>query len=188
MFNLSNMGDYLLDLMPVMDNPVDNTVLRYAYYCDKIFQNHECLINRPKTALSEEDAVIYDRFDNVRVSIEMMYGRLKTLFPIFGGSKRLRIMNKGAEMVRLVMFGFFTLNCHTCMNGNAATTMFEIPPPTIEQYLPLDEELEMAPLTAFPDEDEIEHGEVDDDDLSYVLYDDDLDDDPDADADMDDHI
>ena len=91
-------------------------------------------------------------------------------------------------MVCLVMFGFFTLNYHTCMNGNAATTMFEIPKPKIEQYLPLDKELEMAPLTAFPDKDKIEHGEVDNDNLSYVLYDDDLDDDPDADADMDDHM
>ena len=41
------------------------------------------------------------------------------------------------------------MNCLTCMNGNLLTSMFKIPPPTIDQYLPLDEELELAPLVVF---------------------------------------
>ena len=109
MFNLSNLGDYLIDILPLMPNPADpNMNMRYAFYGDKIFQNHECIITRPKGQLDNpSDVAIFDRFDSMRASIEMMYGGFKNIFPIFGGKKRLRLMNQGAEIVWLVLFGFF---------------------------------------------------------------------------------
>ena len=61
-------------------------------------------------------------------------------------------MNLGAEIVWLVLFGFFSMNCLTCLNGNLSTSMFKISPPTINQYLPLDEELELAPVVVFEPE------------------------------------
>lgn len=29
------------------------------------------------------------------------------------------------------------MNCHTCLSGSSATTMFELPPPLLEEYIPL---------------------------------------------------
>jgi len=36
---------------------------------------------------------------------------------------------------------FYLLNCYTCFNGGACNSMFEMFPPTIEDYLPLHEHL-----------------------------------------------
>ena len=58
------------------------------------------------------------------------------------------------------------MNCLTCMNGNSATNMFKLSPPTIEQYLPLDEELELAPLTVFDVHDDMFANGGDADDVS----------------------
>ena len=153
MFNLSNLSEYLLDTYPEMPNPINDAALRYALYGDMIFQRHECLINRPHGVQDEADEVIFDRFDSMRVSIEMLYGRLKTLYPLFGGSRRLRLMRRTGETSRFVLFAFFSLNCLTCMNGCSATSMYKLEPPTIDEYLPLHEELEPAPLVVFANED-----------------------------------
>ena len=115
-----------------------------------IFQNHECLVNRPRNLQDESDTAAFDHFDSLRASIEMLYGRHKTMFPIFGGSKRLRLMNNGFNIVHLVLYSFLVSNCYTCMKGSAGTSMFDIMPPTIKEYLPLDEILTPGPIVALP--------------------------------------
>jgi hypothetical protein len=44
---------------------------------------------------------------------------------------------------RLGFICFFILNCCTCWNGSACNAMFDTTPPSLEQYLPLDEELQV---------------------------------------------
>ena len=128
-----------------------------------IFQNHKCLINRPHKVDDETEEAIFEQFNLMCTSIGMMYGRLKTLYPLFGGSRRLRLMQRTGETSRLVLLAFFSLNCLTCMNGCSANTMFDIAPPTIAEYLPLDEELVPAPIVIFPNE--MEDTEQADDDI-----------------------
>ena len=37
----------------------------------------------------------------------------------------------------------FYLNCYTSLNGSACNSMFDTTPPTLEEYLPVDEELQL---------------------------------------------
>ena len=89
MFNMSNMGDYLLEVLPTMPNCGPDRNVHYALYCDMIFQNHHCLFNCPKKLQDPHEIAVLNRFDSTRVSIKMMYRRFKTLFPIFSGGKSL---------------------------------------------------------------------------------------------------
>jgi hypothetical protein len=57
---------------------------------------------------------------------------------------------------RLGVIGFFILNCYTCLNGLACNSIFDSFAPTIQEYLPLDEDL--VPY-------------VEQDDLAYNFYD-----------------
>ena len=42
----------------------------------------------------------------------------------------------------MIIVSFFLQNCHTCLNrGNCVTSMFNAVPPTLEEYLPLDEDI-----------------------------------------------
>jgi GH15 family glucan-1,4-alpha-glucosidase len=51
-------------------------------------------------------------------------------------------------------FFFFLQNCHTCLNrGNCVTSMFNAVPPTLQEYLPLDEDI--VPLEEGDDEVEL---------------------------------
>jgi hypothetical protein len=53
------------------------------------------------------------------------------------------LFNDGQTAYCLGVVCFFILNCYTCMNGSACNSMFETMPPTLEQYIPLDEELQL---------------------------------------------
>ena len=101
----------------------------------------------------ELDGVVFDHFDAIRASIEIMYGRHKTMFPLFAGNKRLKLKAGGAADVScLIMYSFFVMNCYTCLNGSACTGMFDILPPTINEYLPLDEIPDPGPIVALVEE------------------------------------
>ena len=42
----------------------------------------------------------------------------------------------------MIIVSFFLQNCHTCLNGdNCITSMFNAVAPSLEQYLPLDEDI-----------------------------------------------
>ena len=42
---------------------------------------------------------------------------------------------------RTGVVGLFLLNCYMCMRGNVVTAFFNVQPPSIEEYLPLDENI-----------------------------------------------
>ena len=51
-------------------------------------------------------------------------------------------MNKGELARRSVIVGFFLHNCYKCLNGGCASSIFDFLPPSLEEYLPLDEQLD----------------------------------------------
>ena len=110
-----------------------------------IFQIHECLFSTPFGDLDAHSSALYRRYNSMRTSVKHVYCRLKTLFPRFATGKRLRIMNNGGPLIRMTVAAFLFLNCHTCINGSAATLSFDCFPPTLEEYLPLDEDLPPPP-------------------------------------------
>ena len=49
-------------------------------------------------------------------------------------------LSKGGEMAyRVGLMGFLIQNCFTCLRGNVVSSMFDMVPPSINEYLPLDE-------------------------------------------------
>ena len=66
---------------------------------------------------------------------------LRNLFRLFEVKRHFKIFRDAPTAYRLGIIGFFILNCYTCFNGSACNSMFDSFPPTIQEYLPLDEEL-----------------------------------------------
>ena len=67
----------------------------------------------------------------------------KSLFHLFKLSQNV----EAAYHIGIVVF---LQNCHTCMNGCVVNSFFNTRAPTLEEYLPLDEELrEYTPHQAF---------------------------------------
>ena len=82
-FNLSGMGDYLSHVFREMPNCDPNHRLRYALYCDGIFQSHACLFNRPIGELDPYNTALFRRYNSLRVCIEHSYATYKRMSPIF---------------------------------------------------------------------------------------------------------
>ena len=57
-------------------------------------------------------------------------------------NRRLKLSLGGFDVLEFTVVSFFILNCFTCFNE---TGYFEVYPPTLEEYLPLDEILLPAP-------------------------------------------
>ncbi len=96
------------------------------------------------------------RMSGIRQSIELMYGAFFNLFSLFESKRHFKIFRDATSAYRLGVIGFFILNCYTCLNGSACNSIFDSFAPTIQEYLPLDEDL--APY-------------VEEDDLVYNFYD-----------------
>jgi hypothetical protein len=118
-----------------------------ALYGDAIFQlvNYSTIIAKhPLVGTIEEQQVIKRlnfRMSGVRQSIEHMYGALFNLFHLLKMPRQFRLLYDAETAYRTGVVCFFLLNCYTCFNGSACNSMFETFPPTIEEYLPLDEQL-----------------------------------------------
>jgi hypothetical protein len=145
--NLSGLVEYLEDnLHP--DHEMDGGLLP-ALYADAIFLNiiHTTIITRFNVVGNlDEQAIIRKlnyRMSGVRQSIEHMYGAMFNLFHLLKTPRQIKLFNDGQTTYRLGVVCFFILNCYTWMNGSTCNSMFETTPPTLEQYLPLDEELQL---------------------------------------------
>ena len=75
------------------------------------------------------------------MSIELDYGLLFNNFRIMIKENDHHLFNNGEHTFRLGIVCFFLKNCYVCLNGSTTNTMFDVDPPTLEQYLPIDEEL-----------------------------------------------
>ena len=55
------------------------------------------------------------------------------------------LLRDGATKRQLGVVTFFLYNCYMCFRGNGANTVYNTVPPSIAEYLPLDEHFEAAP-------------------------------------------
>ena len=79
----------------------------------------------------------------VRQSIKHMYGALFNLLHLLKMTRHIKLFRCGQTAYRLGVISFFILNCYTCLNGSACNSMFNTTPPTLDQYIPVDEELQL---------------------------------------------
>lgn len=139
MVNMSGIDEYLREILTF-----DPAMGGYpALYGDVGFDIKHTIIpryGRPCTELQER---FNKRMASVCVSIKHCFGLHSKLFKLFKSSHMLKIYKNGAYIHNLIMTSFLIQNCYQCMNHSFC--MFDCEPPTIEDYLLLDEILNVAP-------------------------------------------
>ena len=118
-----------------------------ALYGDSVFlgHNYSTIISRydPVGTLEQQRMLrrLNFRMSGIRQSIEHMYGQLFNLFHLLKTPRQFKLYNNGELAYRTGVVCFFLLNCYTCFNGSACNSMFNTFPPTIQEYLPMEEDL-----------------------------------------------
>jgi hypothetical protein len=119
-----------------------------ALFGDAIFllgHNYSTIITRyDLVGTAEEQQMLRRlkfRMSGVRQSIEHMYGQLFNLFHFLKTPRQFKLYTNGQLAYRTGVVSFLLLNCYTCFNGSPCNSMFNTFPPTIQEFLPVDEEL-----------------------------------------------
>ena len=103
-----------------------------------------CQVVTNATGFSDE--TIVERLKSMRESIEHSYNHVFGLWNIMHNKRMLKLGDDGEFLVRMNYVLFFLTNCYTCLTGgNIVSSQFEGLEefvPTLEEYIPLDEELE----------------------------------------------
>jgi len=139
--NLSGLADYLVSLLSM----IPGTNFFPALYGDAIFALSATIIGRFPTPCDEPQTVVNKRMSTVRMSEEHAYGLVFNLFRLLSQQRQMSLLRDGATKRRLGVITFFLYNCYTCFRHNGANTMFRTTPPTLAEYLPLDEVFAAAP-------------------------------------------
>jgi hypothetical protein len=137
--NMSGLNEYLLELLHGIF--VDG--LFPALYCDGIFAVLATILPR-FTNPTPELHLLNMRMASLRQCIEHVFGDHRTRFRIFSIPQYLHLFSNGVKVRRMCLVSFFILNCHYCIDGTRSTFFGHVAP-TIEDYLPLDEELVPPP-------------------------------------------
>ena len=135
--NISGLDDYLMDLLQM----IPGTQSLPALYGDDIFVQTAVILRSIPNPDDDVKAKINWRMKSVRQSIELCYGLITNLFKLMGDRKHHKLLRKGDEAKRFGYVCFILFNCYTCFNGNQVNTIFKSTPPSIDEYLPLHENI-----------------------------------------------
>ena len=137
--NISGLNDYLVRLL-------FGHMVAGLYPClfgDGIFRVLATIVPRfrnPTPALR----VLNRRLSALRQVIEHLFGDHHCRFKVFDVPSRLRLFRQGVKIRRMALGSFFLHNCYCCLNGTRARYFGQVPP-TLEDYLPLDENIAPPP-------------------------------------------
>ena len=110
---------------------------------DGIFSQSQVLMStKMDTNAGLNDRRVMNRLHSVRQPVELQYGHFFNSFRLFKNEDAFKLFNKGEFAYRVGIVGFFLLNCRTCLRGSVVNAFFDMLAPTLEDYIPLDEELE----------------------------------------------
>jgi hypothetical protein len=135
--NLSWLQEYLKEIL-FPDHLMPGDVLP-ALYGDAIFQNanHTTIIARFDHIGNQQEMDFLRRLNfwmlGVRQSNEHMYGQLFNLFRFLKTPRQFKLFNDGQIAYRVGVI------CFTSLNGSPCNSMFSTEPPSLQDYLPLDE-------------------------------------------------
>ena len=135
--NLSGLEDYLFAVLDEDENGNLPCALADGIFCDSAV----IMSTKVRDGADVDERRLYRRMASVRQPVELQYGNFFSKFRFFQNKDAHHLFNKAELAFRAGMVGFFLLNCHTCMNGSVVNLYFNLPAPTIEDYLSLDEEL-----------------------------------------------
>ena len=137
---MSGLGEYLLDVLPSVDC-ADGGKINMATYGDSIFRPSYSILRKIANPKNDGEKILNQRMNRCRTSVEMLYGDLFNLFNLLSTKKKLKLLKNGKHVRKMIIVSFFLQNCHTCLNrGNCVTSMFKATPPSLEEYLFLDED------------------------------------------------
>ena len=120
-----------------------------ALYVNGIFTPKHTIVPRYTGILSENQRKFNKRLSGVRISIENGFALHSNLFKIFSKKRQLQLFNNGEHLHNLVVVSFLILNIYQTFNHSLS--LFDLPPPSIQEYLPLDEILPAMPFVADAD-------------------------------------
>ena len=135
-WNMSGVGP---ELVRILGNSLRPNGMLAALYGDGIFTPHLCLVPRYRNPNARELRVNM-RFAPLRVYVEHTFRDLRNIFRFFNSAARMRLLFDGEMVMKIMVVGFFVLNCYYCLN-NTSSRSFDLQAPSIEEYLPLDEVL-----------------------------------------------
>lgn len=139
--NLSGIDDYLQTLL--VNQLIDGHFP--SLYVDAIFNVKNTIIPRFKGGhLTQAQDMFNKRMAGVRVCVEHAFGLHSNLFGVLHQKRLLKIFNNGKHIHNLFMVTFLIQNCYQTFNHSLS--MFDLHPPSIEVYLPVDEVLTPAPF------------------------------------------
>ena len=144
LLNMSGLDNYLCGLFREFNSAMETALNQFpVVYGDGIFPQLSTIVARYSHPNCDE-TTINRRMSSVRQSIEHIFGLHKKTFNLFGANHRFQLLVGGVEVSRLIFNSFFLFNCYTCFNESP--NHFLVRPPTIDEYLPLDEDLKPAPI------------------------------------------
>ena len=86
------------------------------------------------------------RLASARQSVEHLFSLHYNTFGLFSIPHRFKLLVHGVEVHIMILNSFFSLNCYVCFNESPNN--FDLRPPTIEEYLPVNEVLVPAPFVS----------------------------------------
>jgi hypothetical protein len=79
-----------------------------------------------------------------RIALERLFAEHHNNFQIFQRIDLLRLYRTGYYVHNMILVSFLIMNCQNCFT-HTSSTMFGLAPPSLEEYLPLDEVIPPAP-------------------------------------------
>lgn len=105
----------------------------WSIYGDAAYPLSQFLI-RPFVNPSREEELCNARMSAGRVTVEWAYGMVLALFPFLDGKKNMQLWL--SPIAKIYSCAVLMFNCHTCLNrGNQISLVFDVPPPSIHDYL-----------------------------------------------------
>ena len=111
----------------------EGNVMQYMIYGDGIFPVMSHIRSRHKNNLTARQLLENGTMAKLRISIEWHYGNLCTMFPMLDYKRNLKIRQQ--PLKSLYFTATFLRNCHVCIYGNNTSAYFDLPPPTLEDFV-----------------------------------------------------
>jgi hypothetical protein len=137
--NMSGLNDYLRSMFSpdFMLNGHFPSI-----YADGIFARMETIVPRFLNP-DETQRRINVRMSALRQSVEHLFAYHFLLFKGLHDFTKLRLLRSGDDTMKMVIVSFFVWNCYQCVHK--MSWHFDVQPPTLEHYLPLEEVLDPGP-------------------------------------------
>ena len=141
LLNMSGLNEYLETILAGLEMDGANNQLP-ALYADGIFPQLTCIVATVRRG-GEYFERLATRMASVRQCIEHIFSLHYNLFKLFRQPEQFRLLVSGVESYKLFFNSFLLWNCYQTIYQSF--DYFLLAPPSLEEYLPLNEILQPPP-------------------------------------------